>query len=154
MPVEVNRPIHFSLSADAPMSAFWIPAFGSQIYTMNGMSSQLNLMASSTGDYMGYTTNINGRGYADMKFVARSMTSSNFDAWIDNEKKSKNIMNESTYQKLIAPTINDSEKTYRLDDQDIYKNAVLKYMKPMTQMKATDNTPMEMDHSMHSMEGM
>jgi cytochrome o ubiquinol oxidase subunit 2 len=154
LPVEVNRPIHFSLTADAPMSAFWIPTLGTQIYTMNGMSSQLNLMATNTGDFMGYTTNINGRGYADMKFVTHSMTANDFSTWVQQAQNSTNVMDEAAYVKLTAPTTNDKEKTYRLTDHNLYDNAVMKYMMPTAQKHADDQAPMKMDHSMHSMEGM
>src|SRR6478672_11961096 len=64
LPIPVDRPITFDMSADAPMSAFWIPALGSQVYAMNGMTSKLNLKADETGTFTGYTTNINGEGYA------------------------------------------------------------------------------------------
>ena len=37
------------LTADAPMSSFWIPQLGSQIYAMAAMQTQLNLMADATG---------------------------------------------------------------------------------------------------------
>ena len=38
-----KTPVNFRLTADAPMSAFWIPNLDSQTYAMNGMMSQLNL---------------------------------------------------------------------------------------------------------------
>jgi cytochrome o ubiquinol oxidase subunit 2 len=79
LPLQVNRPVTFSLTANAPMSAFWIPALGSQTYAMNGMASTLNLKATKTGEYMGYTTNINGKGYADMKFTAKVMDKQNYE---------------------------------------------------------------------------
>ncbi len=47
--IPVDTPVHFSLSADAPMSAFWVPDLGSQIYSMNGMTSQLHLIADREG---------------------------------------------------------------------------------------------------------
>ncbi len=38
-----GTPVNFELTGDAPMSAFWIPNLGSQIYAMNGMVSKLSL---------------------------------------------------------------------------------------------------------------
>ena len=37
----VATPVHFVLTADAPMSSFWIPQLGSQIYAMDAMQTQL-----------------------------------------------------------------------------------------------------------------
>ena len=62
LPLPVDRPVHFSLAADAPMSAFWIPALGSQIYSMNGMDSQLNLIADKVGTYKGYNPTSTAKG--------------------------------------------------------------------------------------------
>ena len=57
-------PVHFELTADAPMSSFWIPQLGSQIYAMAAMETQLDLMADTTGEFAGKDTEINGAGYA------------------------------------------------------------------------------------------
>lgn len=128
LPIPENTPIHFSLSADAPMSAFWIPSLGSQIYTMNGMSSQLNLMADHTGSFPGYNTNINGTGYSDMKFTVYSKTQHDFNAWIDSARKSPNMMDEATLQTISKPgTMN--ETAYMLMDNQLYDKVVMKYMK-------------------------
>src|SRR6185437_14291802 len=42
-----QTPVHFDLTADAPMSSFWIPELGSQIYAMAAMQTQIYLEASS-----------------------------------------------------------------------------------------------------------
>jgi cytochrome o ubiquinol oxidase subunit 2 len=42
--IPVDRPVTFELTADdAPMSAFWIPNVGGQLYAMTGHVNQLNL---------------------------------------------------------------------------------------------------------------
>jgi cytochrome o ubiquinol oxidase subunit II len=41
--VPAGAPIHFSLMSASVMNAFFIPQLGSMIYTMNGMTTQLNL---------------------------------------------------------------------------------------------------------------
>ncbi len=40
-------PVHFSLTSASVMNAFFIPQLGSMIYTMNGMTTRLNLQADS-----------------------------------------------------------------------------------------------------------
>ena len=44
-------PVHFSLTSASVMNAFFIPQLGSMIYTMNGMTTQLNLQADSAGTF-------------------------------------------------------------------------------------------------------
>lgn len=128
MAAPVNRPIHFSLTADAPMSAFWIPALGSQIYAMNGMESQLNLKATKVGTFTGYTTNINGEGYADMKFKTKIMNKEAFDEWAMNAQNSSDRMDEAQYKALAEPKAQTNEVTYKLAQSDLFNTIMAKYM--------------------------
>ncbi len=40
-----GTPVSFKLTADAPMSSFWIPQLGSQMFAMQGMQNQLHLIS-------------------------------------------------------------------------------------------------------------
>lgn len=132
LPLPVDRPVHFSLAADAPMSAFWIPALGSQIYSMNGMDSQLNLIADKIGEYKGYNTNINGEGYAKMTFTAKVMPEVDFTSWTltapEKAMKAGDMIDESTYKMLAKPSIIAKPQTYHLMDKELYNTIVMKYM--------------------------
>ena len=129
LPLPVNRPVHFTLTADAPMSAFWIPALGSQVYAMNGMKSQLNLRATSLGNFTGYTTNINGKGYADMTFTTKVMSEGDFDEWTaDAASNKKAQFSMNTYETLAEPESITTENTYQLGDADIFQAIVHKNM--------------------------
>ena len=48
--VPAGVPVHFSLTSASVMNAFFVPQLGSMIYTMNGMTTQLNLQADEPGD--------------------------------------------------------------------------------------------------------
>ncbi len=146
LPVPVGTPVHFTLTADAPMSAFWVPTLGTQIYTMNGMSSQLNLIADHAGDFQGYTTNINGSGYADMKFVVHAQSDDAFAAWVKRAKDSPDMMDVAMYQRLAKPSKLTTEREYMLMDRRLYDTIVSKYM------GGHDTT--STDSAMPAMEGM
>lgn len=126
--IPADRPVHFTLSADAPMSAFWVPDLGSQIYSMNAMSSQLNLIANETGTYKGYNTNINGEGYAKMVFDVHSVREADFDTWAVNIHDTNPGLNEFEYEKLATPAVASSPQYFRLDDNAIYEKTIMKYM--------------------------
>lgn len=132
LPLPVDRPVHFTLAADAPMSAFWIPKLGSQIYSMNGMSSELNLMATKTGTFKGYNTNINGKGYSDMIFDAVVMDHDKFTEFTKKSQKAPSVLNENVYNVLAKPGIESTPKTYRLADKNLYDTIVMKYMHGMS----------------------
>lgn len=131
LPVPVNTPIHFTITADAPMSSFWVPTLGTQIYAMSGMSSQLNLMATRTGDFDGYTTNINGAGYSDMKFKVHARSSNEFEAWVKTAKASPRTLDAVEYKQLVSPSIIKEERSYHLAQADLYQSVILKYMDGM-----------------------
>ena len=128
MPVEINRPVHFSLTAEAPMSSFWIPSLGSQVYTMNGMESQLNLNATKLGEYTGYNTNINGEGYAKMTFKAHVFSKDDFAFWAASALRSKNQLDMDAYEKLAKPKSVSATRTYALANDKLFDTIVERNM--------------------------
>lgn len=128
LPIAVDRPVHFSMTADAPMSAFWIPALGSQVYAMNGMASELNLKATKTGTYTGYTTNINGEGYADMTFATKVLTNAQYSDWVADAADSNKAMNTRMYETLLAPKSVTTQQTYRLANTDLFQTILDEHM--------------------------
>jgi cytochrome o ubiquinol oxidase subunit II len=125
--VPVDRPIRFSMAADGPMSGFWIPALGSQIYAMNGMKSELNLMAHEPGTYTGYSTNINGEGYAKMTFKTVVTDKKLFSIWIDTASRSDEVMDDDAYGKLVSPKIVQDQQTYALASPSLFSSILAKY---------------------------
>ncbi|MBA3814932.1 MAG: COX aromatic rich motif-containing protein [Parachlamydiaceae bacterium] len=126
-----KTPIHLKLSADGtPMNSFWIPQLSGQIYSMTGMTTQLYLMADGPGEYMGRAVEINGEGYADMAFPAKSSSKKDFDAWVDQVKKSPLHLTEATYNELIKPSVNKSISSFSEVEKDLYHKIIHKYMYP------------------------
>lgn len=158
LPIPVDRPVHLSLAADAPMSAFWIPSLGSQVYSMNGMSSQLNLMAKKVGEYEGYNTNINGEGYAKMKFTAKVMNEAEFAHWSKTAgttaMKMGDHMDEATYRVLAKPSVISEPQTYHLMSPDLYDTIVAKYMGHAMPQNEQNADMQNMDHSSMNHEDM
>src|SRR5476651_2499431 len=64
--VPAGVPIDFTLTSTNVMDAFWVPQLGSMIYTMPGMTTHLNLLATNAGDYPGFSSNFSGDGFSDM----------------------------------------------------------------------------------------
>lgn len=159
LPLPVDRPVHFTLAADAPMSGFWIPSLGSQIYSMNGMSSELNLIANKVGEFNGYNTNINGEGYAKMTFKARVMPEVDFTSWTiaapQKAEATGERMDKTTYDTLSKPSLMPTPKTYHLTTPDLYDTIVAKYMGHGSSGNDTSETQnmSGMDHSSMKQEG-
>lgn len=140
--IPTGTPIQFELTADAaPMSSFWIPHLGGQLYAMTGHSNKLNLLASKPGDYPGSSAEINGAGFAGMKFIARASSKDVFDSWVKDVKANSNQLNSGEYQKLVIPSENNLVEFYNLAQPNLYDTVVMKYMEPTahnTHSKSTE----------------
>jgi cytochrome o ubiquinol oxidase subunit 2 len=157
-----KTPVNFKLTSDAPMNAFWIPSLGGQVYAMSGMSSRLSLMADGVGSYDGRSANISGEGFAKMKFIARSSTSADFEAWTQEVRRTSSNLTMEEYNQLASPGVPDRAETYVLTETSLYDKIVMKYMMPGEEgdgmKKVQDQHPdSPAEHDMsdhHDMEGM
>lgn len=128
-----KTPIHFTLAADgSPMNSFWIPQLGGQIYAMTGMMTQIHLMADEPGEYPGRAAEINGEGLADMTFVAKATTPSDFESWVALVRESPLHLDEANYNKLAKPFIYKPVSLYSTVDKDLFHKIVMKYDTPPT----------------------
>lgn len=132
-----GTPIHFDLTADGPMSSFWIPQLGSQIYAMAAMQTQINLLASEPGDYVGKDTEINGAGYAGMTFDAKSVAPADFAAWVAEAQATSSAdgaptmtLTPDAYDALAVPSENNPPMTYSSVAPGLFDGVVMKDMVP------------------------
>jgi cytochrome o ubiquinol oxidase subunit 2 len=137
-----NTPVHFDLTADAPMNSFWIPSLGGQIMVMPGMTTQLNLLAYDSGDYNGLSGNLSGKGFAGMSFTARAVSVSDFNAWIQSVRASSNPLSLIRYAALAAPSEYNPITTYSSVDPALYTDIIMKFMMPL-------NNPTNSMNDMH-----
>jgi cytochrome o ubiquinol oxidase subunit 2 len=130
--IPVDTPIHFEITADAPMNSLWIPDLGGQIYAMPGMRTELNLIANKSGEFRGSSANISGEGFAGMHFITKADSEQNFQDWVKSVKDTKNALDLSSYNQLAAPSQNVPPEIYRLTDGNLFDQVLMKYMKPQT----------------------
>lgn len=122
-----NTSIHFTLSADgSPMNSFWIPQLSGQIYAMTGMTTSLYVMADGSGEYVGRAAEINGEGFADMTFVAKSSSQSDFNNWVKKVKQSPLRLTYSEYDKLIKRSKKNPIEYYSYVEKDLFNKIVKK----------------------------
>jgi cytochrome o ubiquinol oxidase subunit 2 len=126
-----KRPLHFEITADAPMNSLWIPALGGQVYAMPGMRTQLHLIADHVGNFRGSSANISGEGFADMYFRAIATSNEDFDQWVSKAKDSSQNLNRTAYDLLAKPSINKhEEELFLLADENLFQQIIMKFMKP------------------------
>lgn len=125
-----DRPIDFSITADAPMNSFWIPKLGGQIYAMPAMRSKLHLIAEKEGSFRGASANISGKGFAGMTFIAKATSESEYASWLERVKDSPKTLTKTEYQNLLVPSENHPVEEYRLLDGEMFDQIIEKYMRP------------------------
>jgi len=126
----VNTPVEFDITSDSVMNSFWIPQLGGQVYAMNGMKTQLHLMASKPGSFEGVSANISGSGFAGMKFTAKAVSSKDFDAWVRSVQKAPAALTASAYEKLAKPSKNNPVGYYSAPQNGLFDNIIMRYMMP------------------------
>lgn len=124
----VNRPVAFSVTADAPMNSFWIPQLGGQIYAMTGMTTSLNLIASEPGVYKGASANYSGDGFAHMTFAAAAVAPADFDAWVAGIKAASSTLTYDEYQKLAQPSLLDKPAYFSDVSAGLFDAVLMQFM--------------------------
>jgi len=119
--VPAGVPIHFSLTSVSVMNSFFIPELGSQIYTMAGMTTQLNLQADTVGTYRGLSAQFSGDGFSDMRFDASVVAPADFGAWADEVHRGNTVLDRNSFAQLMQPTIAAATPTYASVESGLFE---------------------------------
>ncbi len=111
--VPVGTPVNFRLTSATVMNSFFVPQLGSQIYTMGGMTTHLNLLADQPGDYPGFSANYSGDGFSDMRFVAKAVPAGDFATWVKDVRAKGSALDDAGYAQLAKPSEAVPPTTYR-----------------------------------------
>jgi cytochrome o ubiquinol oxidase subunit II len=111
--VPIGTPIDFRLTSATVMNSFFIPQLGSQIYTMGGMTTHLNLAADAPGEYPGFSANFSGDGFAEMRFIAKAVPPGEFDDWVTRVHGAGSALDDAAYAQLAKPSEAVPPATYR-----------------------------------------
>lgn len=138
--IPVKTPIELSITADAPMNSFWVPALAGQVYAMSGMSTKLNLSANDIGAYNGVSSNISGSGFAAMSFKVHAVSSGDYQKWLKQGANSMSMLTYDDYKQIAQPNNDSTPRIYMLMDNNLYNEIIDSYSaNPNNQ-----NAPMEM----------
>lgn len=128
--IPAGTPVHFQLTSASVMDSFYIPQLGSMIYTMNKMSSDLNLQADQPGTYRGLSTHLSGDGFSDMHFGVHALDKVGFDAWIAAARSGGPALDAARYMQLAKQSIKDPPSTFSSVDPKLYQKIVTQELAP------------------------
>jgi cytochrome o ubiquinol oxidase subunit II len=120
--IPAGTPVEFRLTSATVMNSFFVPQLGSQIYTMGGMTTQLNLLANEPGEYPGFSANFSGDGFSWMQFVVKSVPAGDFNAWLEQARGAGSGLDEAGYAALAKPSKAVPPTTYRSVEPQLFEH--------------------------------
>jgi cytochrome o ubiquinol oxidase subunit 2 len=138
----VDQQVEFWMTADnVPMSAFFIPQLGSQIYVMAGMRTRMYLLANHAGTYEGLNAQYNGAGFSDMHFVVHALNAEDMATWSDHIKLSATHLDQTAYQTLLAPQMNVRPQFFSGVTPNLFEDVMKLYMHSVGPLHPRANIP-------------
>ena len=122
--IPAKTPVEFRLTSATVMNSFFVPQLGSQIYTMGGMTTHLNLLADAPGEYAGFSANYSGEGFSWMRFVVKSVPAGDFSGWIEQTREAGSALDDSSYAELAKPSKDVPPVTYRLVEPKLFERII------------------------------
>ena len=119
--VPAGVPIHFKLTSTSVMNSFFIPQLGSQIYSMPGMTTQLNLQADEPATYQGLSAQFSGGGFSDMRFTVEATSPEAFQQWIEQARAQAGALDLSMFAELAKPARAGEPMTFSQVDPEIFR---------------------------------
>jgi cytochrome o ubiquinol oxidase subunit 2 len=134
--VPAGVPLHFELTSSSVMNVFFIPQFGSMIYTMNGMATRLNLRADTPGTFQGLSAHFSGDGFSDMHFDVHVVPSEQFSKWAQDASGAEKALDQRSYEEIARPSMKSEQAIYRLGDPNLFNSIVMQKLPPSQGMQA------------------
>ncbi|MBV9782244.1 MAG: ubiquinol oxidase subunit II [Acidisphaera sp.] len=128
--VPAGVPLHFRLTSASVLNVFFVPQLGSMIYTMNGMTSTLNLIADDPGTFLGRSAHYSGDGFSDMHFEVRAVPADQFAAWVTSTRGTGQALDAGSYAQLARQSTNVAPSTYRDADPSLFGKIVSQQIPP------------------------
>lgn len=125
-----DRQVEFWITADAPMSALFIPQLGSQIYAMAGMRTRLHLIGNHIGTYEGMDTQYNGDGFSEMRFKAHVVSPATYNLWLHTMRLRSKPLELAQYKKLVVPSIGNKPEYFSRVYPHLFKRIMQQYTQP------------------------
>jgi len=110
--VPAGTPVNFRLTSATVWNSFFVPQFGSMIYTMPRMTTRLHLQADRQGVYDGLSSHYSGEGFSGMRFKAHVVPPQQFAAWAQGARGKGLALDGPGYADLSKPSSYVKPTTY------------------------------------------
>jgi cytochrome o ubiquinol oxidase subunit 2 len=126
--VPVGVPLHLRITSASVFNVFFIPQLGSEIYSMYGMTSELNLQADRPGRYLGLSAHFSGDGFPDMSFEVDAVDG--FAGWVDQARLAPSVLDGAAYRALLKQSANVPPRVYGGVDRGLFDSIIKGQLPP------------------------
>lgn len=130
MVVPVGVPLSLKITSASVFNVFFVPQLGSEIYSMYGMTSRLNLEADRAGDYFGLSAHFSGDGFPGMAFDVQAVSPQEFTAWVTAARGAGPVLNDAAYQGLLTQSQDVKPYSYRAVRAGLFEDIVGQRLPP------------------------
>jgi cytochrome o ubiquinol oxidase subunit 2 len=128
--IPVGTPVHFRITSSSVMNVFFVPRIGGEIYAMNGMATQLNLLARNVGRFPGLSAQFSGDGFSDMAFNTDVVSEKGFHDFVVGASASPKRLDEMEYISLSHPSRSTEVKLFGKVASGIFDDIVSRRLPP------------------------
>lgn len=126
-----DRQVEFFFTNDnVPMSSFFIPQLGSQIYTMAAMRTRLYLVPTFEGTFTGLNSQYNGAGFSDMHFETKVVSEEEYKNWVQQSKNTPLKLTIDEYKQLRQPTMANAVQIFSETPAGLFQHTIDSYKAP------------------------
>ena len=102
--VPAGTPVSYRLTSATVWNVFFVPQFGTMIYTMPRMTTRLNLQADRPGAYDGLSAHFSGDGFPGMGFKAQVLPPDQFALWAQGARGTGQALDGRAFAELSKPS--------------------------------------------------
>ena len=124
MIVPAGVPLSLKITSASVFNVFFVPRLGSEIYSMYGMTTRLNLEADRPGDYFGLSAHFSGDGFPGMAFDVRAVPAQEFTSWVTATRQGGPTLDDAAYRALLKQSQDVHPYTYRAVRAGLFEDIV------------------------------
>ena len=138
--VPAGTPVSYKLTSATVWNVFFVPQFGTMIYTMPRMTTRLHLQADRPGVYDGLSAHFSGDGFPGMQFKAQVLPPDQFAVWAQRARGQGQVLDGRAYTELTKPTSYVKPMTYGAVAPGLFDAIVANRATPPTQTPHNQTT--------------
>ena len=128
--VPAGVPLSLRITSASVFNVFFVPRLGSEIYSMYGMTTRLNLEADHPGVYFGLSAHFSGDGFPGMAFDVDALSPREFTAWVAAAHNAGPVLDDAAYRGLLKQTQDLKPYTYRAVRAGLFEDIVAQRLPP------------------------